>query len=106
MANKPRKAGAAAKGKPAASRHAPPQARRFIEQRWLLDNVIRANGVDWDQPRTVYLNAPLGLEASSDFVAIRQRVQKFADCSPAFQAAARRRETRAREALEAGNTVT
>jgi len=87
-------------------RRAAPRARRFIEQRWLLDNVIRANGIDWDQPRTSYLNVPLGLEASSDFAAIRQRVQKFADCSPAFQAAARRREMRAREALEAGNTVT
>ena len=27
--------------------------RRFSEQRWLLDNIIRANGVDWDQPRTI-----------------------------------------------------
>ena len=83
-----------------------PQVRRFIEQRWLLDNVIAANGVDWDQPRTIYLGAPLGLEAQSDFVAIRQRVKKYADCSPAFQAQGRRREARAKEALEAGNTVT
>ena len=44
-----------------------PQVRRFIEQRWLLDNVIAANGIDWDQPRTIYLGAPLGLEAQSDF---------------------------------------
>ncbi len=101
MASKPSKRGGE-------KRHAgdAPRARRFVEQRWLLDNVIRANGVDWDQPRTVYLNAPLGLEASADFVAIRQRVQKFADCSPAFQAAARRREARAGEALAAGNKVT
>src|SRR3954471_5672062 len=83
-----------------------PHMKRFVEQRWLLDNIIRANGIDWDQPRTVYLNAPLGLEATSDFVAIRQRVQKFADCSPAFQAAGRRREARANDALDAGNVVT
>jgi len=88
-------------------RHVPaPRMRRFVEQRWLLDNVIRANGIDWDQPRTVYLNAPLGLEASADFAAIRQRVQKFADCAPAFEAAARRREARAAEARAAGNLVT
>jgi dienelactone hydrolase len=105
MANKPRKRGAA-KLKLVSSRSEPPRVRRFIEQRWLIDNVIRANGIDWDQPRTTYLNAPLGLEASADFVAIRQRVQKFADCSPAFQAAARRREARAREALDAGQKVT
>jgi hypothetical protein len=89
-----------------ATKHAAPQVRRFIEQRWLLDNVIAANGVDWDQPRTIYLGAPLGLEAQSDFVAIRARVKKFADCSPAFQAQGRRREGRAKEALEAGNNVT
>jgi hypothetical protein len=41
--------------------------KRWREQRWLLDNVIRANGVDWDQPRTVYLAAPCGLQAAPDF---------------------------------------
>jgi dienelactone hydrolase len=105
MAGKPRKR-STAKLKLVSSREEPPHARRFVEQRWLLDNIIRANGIDWDQPRTVYLNAPLGLEASADFAAIRQRVQKFADCSPAFQAAGRRREARAIEARDAGNTVT
>ena len=54
-----------------------PHSRRWSEQRWLVDNVIRANGVDWDQPRTVYLNAACGLEAAPDFVAIRARVQKI-----------------------------
>ena len=33
-----------------------PQARRFVEQRWLIDNIIRANGIDWDQPRSIYLS--------------------------------------------------
>jgi dienelactone hydrolase len=105
MVNKQRKK-STAKLTLVSDKHEPPRARRFMEQRWLLDNVIRANGIDWDQPRTVYLNVPLGLEASADFVAIRSRVQKFADCSPAFQAAARRREARAREALSEGNKVT
>jgi dienelactone hydrolase len=86
--------------------HAPARARRFSEQRWLLDNVIRANGVDWDQPRTTYLNAPCGLDAAADFAAIRTRVQKFADCSPAFQDAARRREARAKAAEEASQNIT
>ena len=77
------------KTQPAQPEHAPARARRFSEQRWLIDNIIRANGVDWDQPRTAYLSAPCGVEANADFVAIRARVQKFADCSPAFQDAAR-----------------
>jgi dienelactone hydrolase len=83
-----------------------PQTRRWVEQRWLVDNVIRANGIDWDQPRTIYLNAACGLEAAPDFVAIRARVQKYADISPAFEAAARRRQAKAEDAERAGNTVT
>ena len=34
--------------------------KRFAEQRWALDNIIRANGIDWDQPRSIYLSAPCG----------------------------------------------
>jgi hypothetical protein len=29
-----------------------PVMRRFNEQRWALDNIIQANGIDWDQGRT------------------------------------------------------
>jgi dienelactone hydrolase len=83
-----------------------PKTRRFTEQRWALDNIIRANGIDWDQPRSVYLSAPMGPEASGDFAWIRARVQKYADCSPAFEAVARRREARAKAAEEAGSPVT
>ena len=83
-----------------------PKTRRFTEQRWTLDNIIRANGIDWDQPRSVYLSAPMGPEANADFATIRARVQKYADCSPAFEAVARRREARARGAEEAGSPVT
>ncbi|HLJ22144.1 MAG TPA: alpha/beta hydrolase [Stellaceae bacterium] len=84
----------------------PPRSRRWIEQRWLVDNVIRANGIDWDQPRSAYLSAPCGVEATADFAAIRARVQKFADASPAFEATARRREAKARDAEAAGELVT
>ncbi|HKX07187.1 MAG TPA: alpha/beta hydrolase [Stellaceae bacterium] len=84
----------------------PPRSRRWIEQRWLVDNVIKANGIDWDQPRSVYLSAPCGVEATADFAAIRARVQKFADASPAFEATAKRREAKAREAEAAGERVT
>jgi hypothetical protein len=80
--------------------------RRFEEQRWALDNVIHANGVDWDQLRSIYLSAPCGVEAGADFVAIRARVQKMADIGPAFESTAKRRETRARAAEADGNSVT
>jgi dienelactone hydrolase len=75
-----------------------PQVRRWTEQRWVLDNVVRAVTIDWDQPRSFYLNAACGIEASADFAAIRERVKKYADIEPAFANTARRREAKARSA--------
>ena len=79
---------------------AAPSMKRFDEQRWILDNIIRANGIDWDQPRLPGLAAALGPEATTDIAAIRTRVQKFADITPAFELVARRREARALEATK------
>jgi dienelactone hydrolase len=83
-----------------------PRVKRWEEQRWLIDNIIRANGIDWDQPRSLYLSGPMGGEANADFAAIRARVQKMADIGAAFEATARRREAKARAAEEAGQRVT
>jgi dienelactone hydrolase len=82
-----------------------PHVQRFSEQRWLLDNTIRSNGIDWDQPRSLYLSAPCGMESNADFAGIRQRVQKMADIGPAFEAVARRREAKAKAAEGEGHTV-
>jgi dienelactone hydrolase len=82
------------------------RTRRWTEQRWLIDNIIRSVGVDWDQPRTISYNAPCGPEANADFAAVRERVKKYADISPAFEATARRREAKARAAADAGERVT
>ena len=49
--------------------------KRFEAQRWALDNIIRANGIDWDQPRSIYLSAPCGVEANADLAVIRARVR-------------------------------
>jgi dienelactone hydrolase len=83
-----------------------PITRRFTEQRWLLDNTIRSVGMDWDQPRSIYLSAPCGPEANADFAALRQRITKLADASPAFEAVARRREAKAQAAEKDGAAVT
>jgi dienelactone hydrolase len=83
-----------------------PVTRRFRDQRWLLDNTIRAVGMDWDQPRSIYLSSPCGPEANADFAALRQRITKLADASPAFEAVARRREAKAQAAEKDGATVT
>jgi hypothetical protein len=46
------------------------------------------------------------VEANADFAAIRARVQKMADISPAFESTAKRREAKARAAEADGNMVT
>ena len=83
-----------------------PEVRRWVEQRWVLDNVIWANGIDWDQPRSRYSNAPCGVEANADFEIIRNSVKKFADIGPAFEVTARRRKAKAVEAAAAGHKIT
>jgi dienelactone hydrolase len=83
-----------------------PRVARFDAQRWLLDNIIRANGIDWDQPRSFYIHAPCGIEANADFAGIRERVKKMADIGPAFAAVARRREAKANAAVQADRKVT
>jgi fermentation-respiration switch protein FrsA (DUF1100 family) len=83
-----------------------PQMRRWNEQRWLLDNVISAVGIDWDSPRLPHLNAALGPGATADINGIRQRVKKFADIEGAFVAVARRREALAIAAEAAEEPVT
>jgi dienelactone hydrolase len=95
-----------APSKAPAAGHGAPVTRRWTEQRWLIDNVIRSVGIDWDQPRSINYNAPCGPEANADFAGIRERVKKYADISPAFETAARRREARARAAEEAEEWVT
>src|SRR5256885_3561769 len=86
--------------------HQGPLTRRWTEQRWLLDNTIRAVGMDWDQPRSTYLAAPCGPEAGADFAMIRQRITKLADASPTFEAMARRRQAKAEAAEQNGDLVT
>jgi dipeptidyl aminopeptidase/acylaminoacyl peptidase len=79
--------------------------KRWIEQRWILDNTIRSVGVEWDQPRLGNYASACGPLATGDLAAIRQRVQKFDDIGPAFEAAARRKEIAARAAEGEGHTV-
>ena len=82
-----------------------PRVRRFEEQRWILDNLIQTVGVEWDQPRIVYMSAPGGMEAMGDFRAAAARIQKYADVDREFMAAARRRQAKAEAAEKSGHTV-
>src|SRR2546425_6474663 len=48
--------GAGSTSRPSTPSHGGPLTRRWTEQRWLLDNTIRSVGMDWDQPRSIYLS--------------------------------------------------
>lgn len=81
----------------------PPLVKRFDEQRWLLDNVIQANGIDWDQSHTGAAIRAGGPGTVPDMAELRQRVRRLVDIGPAFEALARKREALAKDAEQAGD---
>lgn len=83
-----------------------PQVRRWIAERQRWAAAIAERGVDWDHPRTVHWNAACGTEAAADFADIRRQARTYAAIAPAFTAAARHRESRARTAEAMGDLVT
>src|SRR5579871_110425 len=82
-----------------------PVVKRFDEQRWVLDNVIQANGIDWDQGRTGATIRGCGPAAVPDMAELRQQVKRLVDICPAFEALATKRENLAKDAEQAGNKV-
>jgi alpha-beta hydrolase superfamily lysophospholipase len=80
-----------------------PYTRRWHEQRWILDNIIQANGVDWDQTRAGGILRACGPEVTADIAAIKQRVKRFVDIASAFEDIGRKREEQAKAAETAGN---
>jgi len=68
--------------------------KRWNDQRWGLDSVIQAIGMEWDQPRLRYTLYPCGPDGIGDFQAVSLRVKKFSDMHREF--AARRADARAR----------
>jgi dienelactone hydrolase len=82
-----------------------PVVKRFDEQRWVLDNVIQANGIDWDQGRTAATVRGCGPSAVPDMEELRKKVKRLVDIGPAFEALARKREAAAKAAEQANDKV-
>jgi dienelactone hydrolase len=80
-----------------------PVVKRFDEQRWVLDNVIEANGVDWDQSHTGVAIRSGGPSAVPDMAELRQRVKRLVDIGPAFETLAKKREGLAKTAEQKGD---
>jgi len=81
------------------------KVKRWKDQRWLLDTVIQAVGMEWDQPRLNYTMYPAGPDAIGDFRAVGMRVRKFSDMHREFAAAANRREGKAANFEKQGRKV-
>lgn len=84
-------------------RNGEPIVKRFDEQRWVLDNVIQANGIDWDQGHTAVAIRAGGPAAVPDMVELRQRVKRLVDIGPAFGTLAEKREAAAKKAEQSGD---
>src|SRR5262249_52783200 len=81
----------------------PPLIKRFDDQRWGLDNVMKANGVDWDQSHTGVVIRSGGPSTIPDMAELRKRVKRLVDIGPAFEALAKQREGMAKEAEQKGD---
>lgn len=82
-----------------------PKTARWHEQRWLLDNIIAANGIDWDQSHTGGMIRSCGLDLVGDMNALKREVKKFADIATAFEMVGRKREAIAKAAEADGNKI-
>src|SRR6185437_16899557 len=54
-----------------------PVMKRFNEQRWVLDNVIQANGVDWDQSHTGVVIGSGGPSTIPEMAELKKRVVRL-----------------------------
>ncbi|HEU0070865.1 MAG TPA: alpha/beta hydrolase [Alphaproteobacteria bacterium] len=82
------------------------RTKRWQEQRWVLDSIIKAIGPEWDQGRIASKSKPGGETAEKDFRAAARRMKRFDDMHREFANAARKRQARAKAYEEQGRFVT
>ncbi len=81
------------------------KTKRWQEQRWILDQVIKVSGLDFDQGRSGKMLRNCGPGIAGELRGIGQRVQKFTDFPREFSRAAEKREQQGRAAEALGHTV-
>ena len=89
---------------PVLDKRGEPHVRRYEEQRWLIDNVIRASGID-GTGRARFRNGPAAASERRFRRHPRAR-EEDGGYRPAFEAVARRREAKAQADEEIGHKVT
>ncbi len=80
---------------PSMSKEVENRTKRFKEQRWIIDNIVKMVGLEWDQGRIGYSMTPCGIGAMPDFQRVQARCRKFNDIAREFGAAALHRQRRA-----------
>jgi dienelactone hydrolase len=80
-----------------------PVVKRFDEQRWVIDNIIQANGIDWDQSHTGVVIGSGGPSTIPEMAELKKRVVRLVDIAPAFEGLAKKREAMAGDAERSGN---
>jgi dienelactone hydrolase len=81
------------------------RTKRWREQRWLLDSVIKTVGPEWDQGRLGSKGARGGAQGLASFRRAGARMKKFDDIGPEFGREAMRREDIARQFEDHGRLV-
>ena len=82
------------------------RARRMAEQEWLYDRLIRSGGPDFYWPMTEETLCTVGMDGAGDIRAVRNGIRKFVEITREMKRIAEKREAMAREAEEAGHSVT
>ncbi|MFZ4675458.1 MAG: hypothetical protein ACOYM4_07150, partial [Nodosilinea sp.] len=73
---------------PSMSNEVEKRVKRFGEQRWILDNIIRTVGVTWNQGDLDYALFPCGIGALGDFLGVEKSVKKYDDIAREYGKAA------------------
>ena len=82
------------------------RARRMAEQKWVIDKVIEATGVDFSWPMTGVTIGAAGLDVIPDVMNIRFMVKKYADITRQFVRFGAKREAMAKRVETEGHLVT
>ena len=81
------------------------RTKRWREQRWLLDSVIKTIGPEWDQGRLSGKGSRGGAAGLASFRRAGARMKKFDDIGPEFGREGRRREDIAKQFEDNGRII-
>lgn len=82
------------------------RTKRMQQQKWQLDKIIEATGVDYGWPMSKEALEAAGFDVLSDINSIRSRIKTYGDISKEYARVAEKREMMAEKAYDEGNIIT